>query len=158
MNERDREQKLDELISRTINTTRPEFDPEEWKRQYPDEFRALVSRSAQREQRLWKRVFASPITKFAAVAVIIVAIGLCIVERNSREQERPRIANRAKSPVEMMTEISLIGAYRKGGMEAVEKQCEQAFKKAGLRPGNLSVEQMLAELNPNGKSRERTRL
>jgi hypothetical protein len=118
----------------------------------------LVSRSAQRELSLWSKVCASSITKFAAAAVIIVAIGLCIVEQDSREQERPLIANGAKSRVEMMTEISLIGAYRKGGMEAVEKQCEQAFEKVGLRPGNLSVEQMLAELNPNGKSLERTRL
>ena len=158
MNEQDSEQKLDELISRTINSTRPEFDPEEWKQQYPDEFRTLISRPAQRKLSLCRKFFASPITKFAAAAVVIVAIGLCIVGRNSREQEGPRIANGARSPVEMMTEMSLMGAYRKGGMEAVEKQCEQAFRKVGLRPGNLSVEQMLAELNPNGKSLERTRL
>ncbi len=151
MNEQDREQKLDELISRAINTTQPKFDPKEWKQRYPDEFRTLISRSAQRAPSLWSRVSVSPLAKFAAVAVIIFAIGLCIVGRNSREQEPPRIANSAKSPLEMMTEISLIGAYRKGGMEAVNKQCEQAFKKVGLRPGNLSVEKMLAELNPNGE-------
>lgn len=158
MNEQDREQKLDELISRTINTTQPEFDPEEWKRQYPDEFRALVSRSAQREQSLWNKVSASPIAKLAAVAVIIIAVGLCIVERNSHEQEPPRVAHGARSPVELMTETSLMGAYRVGGMKAVEEQCEQAFKKVGLRPGNPSVKQMLAELSPNGNSSERTRL
>ena len=151
MNEQGKEQKLDDLISRTINTTQPEFDTEEWKQKHPDEFRTLVSRSAQRAPSLWSKVSVSPLAKFAAVAVIIVAIGLCIVGRNTREQEPPRIANSAKSPLEMMTEISLIGAYRKGGMEAVNKQCEQAFKKAGLRPGNLSVEQMLAEFNPNGE-------
>ncbi len=158
MNEQDREQRLDDLISRTIDTTRPEFDPEEWKRQYPDAFRAIVSRSAQRELSLWSRISASPLAKFAAVAVIIVAIGLCIVERNSHEQEPPRVAHGAKSPVELMTEMSLMGAYRVGGMEAVEEQCEQAFRKVGLRPGNPSVKQMLAELNPNGDSSERTRL
>jgi len=156
MNEQDSERKLDELISRTINTARPEFDPEEWKRQYPGEFRLLVSRPAQRKLSLSRKVFASPITKFAAAAAVIVAIGLCIVGRNSREQERPRIANGAKSPVEMMTEMSLMGAYRKGGMEAVEKQCEQAFEKVGLRSASLSIEQILAEFN--GKSSERTRL
>ena len=107
---------------------------------------------------MWSRVSVSPLAKFAAVAVIIVAIGLCIVGRNSREQGLPHIANSAKPPLEMMTEISLIGAYRKGGMEAVNKQCEQAFRKVGLRPGNPSVEQMLAELDVNGKSSERTRL
>jgi len=156
MNEQDREQTLDELISRTINTTQPEFDPEEWKQRYGDEFRVLVSRSARRRLSLCRRVLASPITKFAAAAVVIVAIGLCIVGRNSHEQEGPRIANSAKSPVEMMTGMSLMGAYRKGGMEAVEKQCEQAFEKVGLRSASLSIEQILAEFNH--KSSERTRL
>jgi len=157
MNEQDREQTLDELISCTINTTQPEFDSEEWKQRYGDEFQTLVSRSAQRKLSLWGKVSASPITKLAAAAVTIVAIGLCIAKRSSREQERPRIAHSAKSTVEMMTEMSLMGAYRRGGMEAVEKQCERAFEKVRLRPGNLSVEQMLAEPNPNDMSSERTR-
>ena len=108
MSEQDREQKLDDLISRTINTTRPEFEPEEWKRRYPDEFRTLVSRSAQRDLNLWSRISASPIAKLAAVAVITVAVGLCIVERNSHEQEPARVAYGARSPVELMTEMSLM--------------------------------------------------
>jgi hypothetical protein len=61
-----------------------------------------------------------------------------------------------KSPIEMMTAISLELAFQRGGIEAVEKQCKQAFKPIGPRPGSLSIEQILAEFN--GKNSERTRL
>jgi len=42
MNKREKEKKLDELISRTINTEKPRFDAEKWKQKYPDEFQTLL--------------------------------------------------------------------------------------------------------------------
>ncbi len=152
---------LDELISRTINSGKPEFDVEKWKQKYPEEFQMLQSLSEQDSRTgrssIWRVVRQSPITKLAAAAVIIVGIGLfaVLVRRGPGEQIGPRVA---KSPVEMMTALSLERAFRKGGIEAVEKQCKQAFKLCGLRPSSLSVEQILAEFNGNGKSSERTRL
>jgi hypothetical protein len=47
----------------------------------------------------------------------------------------------------MMTAMSLTIAYRKGGMEALEEQYDQAFKQLGPRPGSLSVDQVLTEFN-----------
>ena len=38
MNKQKNEKRMDELISRTINTTKPQFDPEKWRQKYPDEF------------------------------------------------------------------------------------------------------------------------
>jgi len=51
-----------------------------------------------------------------------------------------------KTPVEMLTVVSLNIAYRKGGMEAVEEQYNNAYKQLGP-PRSLSVEQILAEFN-----------
>ncbi|MDH4239763.1 MAG: hypothetical protein OEW48_09385 [Phycisphaerae bacterium] len=159
------EKRLDEIISRAINSGRPEFDPEKWKQKYPEEFQMLQLMSKQdsptRQPSIWWAVCQSPITKIAAAAVIIVAIGLITVFVHRRTGEKPdntMVSEIAKSPVEMMTAISLECAFRRGGIEAVEDQCRKAFKPLGLRPGSLSFEQILAEFNGNSKSSEGTRL
>jgi len=46
-----------------------------------------------------------------------------------------------------MTAMSLNIAYRKGGMEEVDRQCDMAFEMLGPRPGKISVREILAELN-----------
>jgi hypothetical protein len=43
--------------------------------------------------------------------------------------------------------MSLNIAYRKGGMEAVEEQYNEAFKLLGPRPGSLLAEQIFTEFN-----------
>ncbi len=96
---------------------------------------------------MWRAILAKPVARLAAVVVIIVAVGLCIVERNSREQERLSAGNNAKSAAEMMTAMSLRITHRHGGMEAVEEQYDEAYKLLGPRPGSLSVETILAEFN-----------
>ena len=139
------EEWLDELISRTINTTRAEFDPEEWKQRYPGEFRTLVSRPAKREPSFPSRVPISPIMRFAAAAVIIVAIGLCIVERIRREPEPIQLGRQTASAVEMATAISLERAYRRGGIEAVEDQCRQVFGTTEGESTSPSILELLGE-------------
>jgi hypothetical protein len=154
---------LDELISQTIDSGKPEFDAEKWKQKYPEEFQMLRSMSKQdsptRRPSIWRTVRHSPITKLAAAAVIIIAIGFFIVHQRPSEQDDTTIDSEvSKSPIEMMTAMSLERAFRRGGIEAVEEQCKQAFKPIGSRPGRLSVEQILAEFNGNSKSTEGTRL
>ena len=41
---------LDELITRSINTSKPQFNSEKWKHKYPDEFQTLLSRAKLRAQ------------------------------------------------------------------------------------------------------------
>jgi hypothetical protein len=95
----------------------------------------------------------------AAAAVIIIAISFFTARQGPTEKaDTTTVPKVTKSPVEMMTALSLERAFRRGGIEAVEKQCKQAFKPIGPRPESLSVEQILAEFNGNGKSSERTRL
>jgi hypothetical protein len=161
MNKQGNEKRLDELISRTINTEKPQFDAEKWKQKYPEELQALLSRAAKgdsaRRTNILKVILKSPLTKLAAAAVIILAVSFFSAHKDSSEQvETTTVSKVTKSPAEMMTATSLNIAYRKGGIEAVEKQCEQAFKPIEPRTRSLSVEQILAEFN--GKNSERTRL
>ncbi len=106
---------------------------------------------------IWRIILRSPLTKIAAVIVIILAVSFFSTHRTPDEQEQPEIVEVKKSPVEMMTAISLERAFRRGGIEAVEEQCKQAFKPLAPQPRSSSIKQILAEFNGNGKSSERTR-
>jgi hypothetical protein len=152
MNKQGNEKRLDEIISRTINTEKPQFDAEKWKQKYPAEFQTLLSRKAKgdsiRQPNILKVFLKSPLTKIAAAAVIIVAIGFFVIHQGSPEQaDTTTVSKTTKSPAEMMTAMSLTITYRKGGMEAVEEQYNEAFKLLGPRPKSLSVEQILSEFN-----------
>ena len=152
MNKQRNEKRLDELISRTINTEKPRFDAEKWKQKYPDEFQSLLSRAAKgdsdRQPSILKVILKSPLTKLAAAAVIILAVSFFIAPQGPDEQaDTTTVPKVTKSPVEMMTAMSLNIAYRKGGIEEVEKQYNEAFKLLGPRPGSLSAEQIFAEFN-----------
>lgn len=152
MSDEKNEKWLDELISRVIDSGKPQFDAEKWKEKYAEEFQILKSRAGQtsrpHRRNLWRTIIKSRITKFAAAAVIVVAVGVFIVQRVPDEQiKNHKMPEVAKSPAEMMTAMSLNIAYRKGGMEEVEKQCDKAFEMLGPRPGRITVREMLAELN-----------
>ena len=154
MSEKKDEKWLDDLISRTIDSREPEFDAEKWKQKYPEEFQMLRSMPKQNSPThrpsIWRKVRNSPITKIAAAVVIIVAIDFFIVhQRPSEQDDTTTVSKVTKSPVEMMTAISLERAFRRGGIEAVEDQCRKAFKLSGLWPRSLSFEQILAEFNGN---------
>ncbi len=151
MNEQRNEKRIDELISRTINTEKPQFDAEKWKQKYPDEYQALLSRAAKGDSlgqpKLLKVILKSPLTKITAAAVTILAVSFLITHQTPNEQEQHRIAEVIKSPVEMMTAISLERAFRRGGIEALENQCEKALKLLGTRTDGLSSQELLSEFN-----------
>lgn len=151
MNKKKDEKWLDEQISHTIDSGRPQFDAEEWKEKYREEYQVLLSRARQtshaRHPNIWRILIKSKIAKFAAAAVIVVAVGVFIVQRVPDEQiKNHKMPEVAKSPAEMMTAISLNMAYRRGGMEEVEKQCDKAFEMLGPKQTSISVHQLLAEL------------
>ena len=151
MNEQRNEKRIDELISRTINTEKPQFDAEKWKQKYPDEYQALLSRAAKgdlsRQPTILKVILKSPLIKIAVAAVIILAVSFFSTHQNPDKQEQPKITEVTKSPVEMMTAISLERAFRRGGIEALENQCEQALKLLGTRTDGLSSQELLSEFN-----------
>jgi hypothetical protein len=151
MNEQRNEKQMDELISHTINTKKPQFDAEKWKQKYPDEYQALLSRAAKgdlsRQSTILKVIMENPLIKIAAAAVIILGVSIFINQKNPGEQKQSNIVKATKSPAEMMTAMSLTNAYRKGGMKAVEEQYNEAYKQLGPRPKSLSVDQILSEFN-----------
>jgi hypothetical protein len=152
MNKQGNEKRLDELISRTINTEKPQFDAEKWKQKYPAEFQSLLSRAAKgdsaRQPSILKVIFKSPLTKLATAAVIIIAISFFTARQGpTKKADTTTVSKATKSPVEMMTALSLERAFRRGGIKAVENQCEQALKLLGPRTASLSSKELLSEFN-----------
>jgi hypothetical protein len=155
MSEQENDRWLDELIHRTINTTKPDFDAEKWKQKHPEEFQTLLARAAGKSSAasvvqvdLWKVIWKSPAVKVAAAAIIIAAISFSIVYLGPGEQaDNTQTAKVVKSPAEMLTAMSLTMVYRRGGIEALERQCEQAIEMLGPRPTSLSLKQLLEDSN-----------
>ena len=141
MNEQKDEKWLDELISKAIDTSEPRFDAEKWKQKHPQEFQSLVDRRSQRPSTrpfgLLRSLIRHRITQVAAAAAIMITVGLFLAYLGPGEQEGGNDRRVAKSPAEMVTAMSLRMAYRHGGMEALEQQCDEAVKLLGpSRPGS----------------------
>ncbi|MHC4426213.1 MAG: hypothetical protein ACYSYV_08965 [Planctomycetota bacterium] len=154
MNEQKNEEWLDELISRTINTAKPHFDPEKWKQKYPEEFQMLVRRAGQdslpaaaRQPDILKVILRSPFARLAAAAVIILAVSFFVAHLGPGEQERPGGTEAAKSPAEIMTMISLTATYRWDGMDGLEKKFEKAAKILGPLESRISMQELFEDLN-----------
>ena len=84
----------------------------------------------------------------AAAAVIIVSISFFVHQGPGEQNETIIIAEATESPAEIMTMKSLKIAYRRGGIEGIENQCEKALKILGPQPASLS----LADLFNGSKS------
>jgi len=84
----------------------------------------------------------------AAAAVIVVVISLFIFYQDSDEQIDTAMASiSTKSPAELLTVASLNMAYRRGGIKAIEKQCDEAVDKLGPWPDKITIKELLAEFN-----------
>ncbi len=76
----------------------------------------------------------------AAAAVIIVGISFFIAHQRPSEQGiTTKFLEVAESPSEIMTMKSLTIAYRRGGIEGIENQCEKALKILGPQPASISL-------------------
>ncbi len=154
MSEQENDQWVDELIHRTIDTTKPDFDPEKWKQKYPEAFQLLVSRAtkvtsgASARPKVLKPFLAKPLVKIAAAAVLAVAVTFLFLYMG--ENKQPGGTNGlqiVKSPAEMMTATSLMRAYRRGGIEAMETQFDKTLKMLGPRPASLSLRELSRGFN-----------
>lgn len=93
-------------------------------------------------------IIKSRLAKLAAAAVIIIAIGLFLIGRNPEEQTKNRTKIQvAKSPAEMLTVASLNVAYRKGGLEAVEKEYERVHEKMVPWPNKVTISGLFEEFD-----------
>lgn len=153
MNEQKDDKRLDELITGAINTQRPEFDDQKWKQKFPDEFETLQSR-AKVPVRSVRRVsfLRSPVVKFAAATVVIIlAVGLFMIfDKPGTKVDISYVVESTKSPkspAEIESLLSFNIAYRRGGIEAVEKQSDKATQMLGPRPAEVTIRQILTEFN-----------
>ncbi len=103
------------------------------------------------------RISWQTITKLAAAAaVIIVAIGLFLIQRGPNDRvEPPKVPKVSKSPSGLTTVISLKMAYRQGGLQAVEKQCDRAVRILGARLDGISAGQLIRGFNIEKQEREK---
>ena len=109
---------------------------------------ARQSRLEEEPLKTWKIIVGSRITKLTIAAMIILSISIFMIHQGPGEKVDtfgvPRVA---KSPAEMLTAMSLMRAYRRGGIEAIERQCEQAIEKLDPRPTETTIKELLAKSN-----------
>ena len=128
-------------VRKTDVTTSREMD----KRTLDDSFAAMEqtirAKSADQKPNAARIITLSRMIKLtAAAAVIIVGISFFIAHLGPGEQNGTTIvAEAAESPAEIMTMKSLKIAFRRGGVEAIENQCEKALKILGPQPASLSL-------------------
>jgi len=82
----------------------------------------------------------------AAAAVVIVGISLLAILVHQGPDEQNGLSY-DQSPTKMMSAISLTMAYRRGGIDALDEQCEKAIRMLGPRPLPLTLGQLLIENN-----------
>jgi len=151
MNEKKDERSLDELIIQSINAEKPEFDAERWKNEFPEEFQLLCSH---RNEAANSSFNCFGIVVSAVAAVILVAVGFFVSHHyNSRNPVKTKTSAIAESPTQMLTAISLTMAYRRGGMEAVEKQCRRACQLLGPRAKTPTLQELIKELESSQSER-----
>ena len=75
----------------------------------------------------------------AAVAAIIIGISLYVHQGPGEQNAKDIFTKALDSPPEIMTMKSLKIAFRRGGVEAIENQCEKALKILGPEPAKISL-------------------
>jgi hypothetical protein len=150
MSEEKNDKWLEKIISKTINTTKPQFDAEKWKKKFPDEMQTLQSRTVKKSTNSIQKIkiFKSPIAKLAAAAVIIFVIGLFLIHPILYDNNKNiNTTYEIKAPGELLTSTALLHAYLKGGMEAFDEQNRKAVQMLNRKPEEITIHELLAEDN-----------
>ena len=122
----------------------PRFDADAWQRKYRSEFGALLARAQTGRNRL-KPVRLRPAFWLGiAAAVVVTGYGLLCWTGSYRTQAPPPAA-RAKSPAQLVMMSSLSSAFRRGGMEALDRQLDEAVEQLGPRPMSVPMARLLTD-------------
>ena len=109
---------------------------------------ALIKEQKSPKVRIWRMFWKHPITKPAAAAVIIIAVGFFAVYQAPDEQiETAGILEASKTPAEMLTLASINAAYRKGELEGVENHYQRVLEMMEPWPSKISIRELLEELD-----------
>jgi len=142
-----------EDIEKRIKNVNIVIDSESNKRVFSNILQAFEKSTAKDlaptdQPNIWRMIFRNPLTKLAAAAMIIVAISFFTVHQDPGEQADTTIVSKVtKSPAEMQATLSLSISYRRGGIEAVDRQCQKAIEMLGPRPAEITIQQILTEFN-----------
>ena len=79
----------------------------------------------------------------AAAAVVILAL---IILTRSLQKTPPPTEHRTQSAADLLTVGCLNAACRRGGLEELERQCEEAAQRLDQRPERTSVKELIREL------------
>ena len=144
--------RLDELIFQTINTEKPQFNAEQWKEKYPDEYQTLISRrdkpASSRQPNTWKVAFEKPIAQVAAAAAAILVVGLLLGRgRQNPVEPAGKSPPIVQSPAGIISMASIRIAYRQGGLDALDKQFRDALDVLGPTSSSMSIKEMLEGFN-----------
>ncbi len=146
---------LDEQLKKVVDSKKIEFDSEGWKQKYSAEYQTLVSRAEKRPNRL-RFIWMRQLLRIAAVVAVVAVVIFFVLRRPEKQIELTIIAKPQQSPAVMLSRLSLMLAYKRGGLDAVDEQCEKAFKMLGQKNANVSISELLNE--NNGKKAERKEL
>ncbi len=142
--------KLDELISKTVNTEKPQFDAEKWNQKYPAEYQTLISRrdkaASSHQPNIRRVIFGKPVAKLAAAAAIIVVVGL-LLSRGRQNPNDPAAKTPliAQSPAKIISMASIRMAYQRGGLDALDKQFRVTLEILGAPSSNVSIQELLED-------------
>ena len=150
MNERKDERWLDMQLRRAINTTRPEFDAEAWRRNHAEAYGVLISRvrkmshsgSTARRRVHWM------IGALAAAAAVLIGVTVLLTwTPQDRQEISPGVSVEAASPASIVSMVSLRTAYRQGGEEALNRQLDMALSQLGPRLNGFSTLRAVCDLD-----------
>lgn len=155
MSEHQKDEKwLDEQLQRAVDGATPTFDAQAWKQKYAHEYEALLARG--KENAGWgkphptMRILRGPVGKIALAAVILIGAGVLLVGRfgTAPDWSAPALQPSVQpSPAQMVSMISLSAAFRRGGIDELDKQCDRALEELGPRPNSVSVHELLKDIN-----------
>lgn len=139
---------LDDELRVAINTTRPEFDAEEWKRKHAAAYDALIARRQTPSETAdcgAGRTVRLMAGRLAAAAVILVGVVILLMQIPPRQSQEPLSHGPMKvtSPAKMVSMMTLRMAYRQGGEEGLNHQLDAALRMLGPRPNGLSMQDLL---------------
>jgi hypothetical protein len=96
----------------------------------------------------WRIILKSPIIKIALASLIILTVSFFVYNSSPVEKvDTVNVTKVTESPAELLTVASLNMAYRRGGIKAIEKQCDEAIDKLGPQPAKMTAKELLAEFN-----------
>lgn len=148
MKNRDEHEWLDGELSKAIDGHEPRFDAASWSRKYSKEFGVLSGRSQPGAGEeiggdIMPWILRSHVFRFAAAAVLVVAVVLFVSRPAGDEGPRVTGVAPARPATAMVTGLSLNTAYREGGMEALDAQLEETARMFCSRQEGLSLSDLL---------------